>query len=82
MVGGNVRWQGEIMDEDVGPNGENYKQDSLVLVDVLAKYVFVQHVTLGLNINNVFDKTYYSSLFYRGRYGEPRNVTATLKWAF
>jgi len=37
-----------------------------------------------LNINNVFDKTYYSGygLYGSGYYGDPRNAQLTLRASF
>ncbi len=81
-VGGNLRWQDEAVAEDAGPNGEDFVQDSLFLVDLLAKYRVNEQLSLALNLNNAFDKTYYSGMQYIGRYGEPRNLVASARWQF
>ena len=81
-VGGNLRWQDEAIAEDVGPNGEDFVQDSLFLLDLLAKYQVNDQLSLALNLNNALDKTYYSGLQYIGRYGEPRNLVASARWHF
>ena len=57
-------------------------QDSLFLVDLLAKYRVNEQLSVALNLNNAFDKTYYSGMQYIGRYGEPRNLVASARWQF
>lgn len=82
-IGGNLRWQGKIYTEGSGPNGEDFKQDSLVLVDLMAKYALTSNVSLALNVNNVFDKDYYSGLSWAtGVYGEPRNMKVTARYSY
>ncbi|MGI3131366.1 TonB-dependent siderophore receptor [Halopseudomonas pachastrellae] len=81
-VGGNLRWQDEAVAEDAGPNGEDFVQDSLFLVDLLAKYRVNEQLSVALNLKNAFDKTYYSGMQYIGRYGEPRNLVASARWQF
>ncbi|MBK1665233.1 hypothetical protein CKO38_13000 [Rhodospirillum rubrum] len=50
--------------------------------DVLASYRLTEAVTATLNVNNIFDKTYYSSIGAIGYYGEPRNVLLSVKASF
>ncbi|MEA9808938.1 TonB-dependent siderophore receptor [Xanthomonas campestris pv. raphani] len=52
--------------------------------NALARYQVNRQWSLAVNLNNVFDKRYYSTLssFVNGRYyGEPRNVMVTLRGA-
>lgn len=81
-VGGNLRWQDEAVSEEIGPNGEDFTQHSLFLLDLLARYRANEQLTLSLNLNNAFDKTYYSGMQFVGRYGEPRNLVASARWQF
>lgn len=82
-IGGNLRWQGKIYTEGSGPNGETFTQDSLTLVDLMAKYALTSNVSLALNVNNVFDKSYYSGLSWAtGVYGEPRNMMVTARYSY
>lgn len=81
-LGGNLRWQDEAVAEEGGPNGEDYVQDSVVLVDVMAKYVFPQNITATININNLFDKEYLNLFYNTGRYGEPRNFNLAITYDF
>ncbi len=54
------------------------------MVGLLANYAFDEHLSLGLNLNNLFDKKYYDGLgtFSSGSYGEPRNLVANARWRF
>lgn len=81
-VGGNLRWQSSTSSEDAGPNDEDYNQDALILVDVMAKYNVSEHVGVTLNIDNIFDKKYYSAITNIGRYGEPRRVSLSVRYDF
>ncbi|WP_043237469.1 TonB-dependent siderophore receptor [Stutzerimonas azotifigens] len=51
-------------------------------VDLLARYRFSEQLTIGLNLNNVFDRTYYERSYSAVWVmpGEPRNLTASLSW--
>lgn len=84
-VGGNVIWQSEMYHE-MAFDDVNRKatQDSYAVVGLLANYEVDQHLTLGLNLNNLFDKKYYDGLgtFNSGSYGEPRNAVVSAKWKF
>lgn len=53
--------------------------------DLRAAYRINRHWTAALNVANLFDKRYYAMLgeLRRGNYyGEPRNVTLTLRGSF
>ena len=82
-IGGNLRWQSGIYTEGSGPNGETFTQGSLALVDLMAKYKVTQNVSLAFNLNNLFDKEYYSGLSWAtGVYGAPRNLMVTAKYSY
>ena len=53
-------------------------------MNLMAAYDFTENLTARLNVRNLFDKTYYSSIdFYnQGFFGEPRNVQLTLSYRF
>lgn len=83
VVGGNLRWQGKVYTEGYGPQGQTFTQDSLVLVDLMAKYALTSNLSLALNANNVFDKDYYSGLSgSTGVYGAPRNLTVSARYSY
>ncbi|MCS4249822.1 outer membrane receptor for ferric coprogen and ferric-rhodotorulic acid [Pseudomonas sp. BIGb0164] len=54
------------------------------LNEVLANYQVDEHLSVGLNVNNLFDKKYYDGMgtFNSGSYGEPRNAMVNAKWKF
>lgn len=81
-VGGGLRWQGKEYYDGAGPNGERFTQKAYGIVDLMAQYDFSKQLNLSLNLNNLFDKKYYSAIGSRGWYGTPRSATATLRYAF
>ncbi|MFB2655646.1 TonB-dependent siderophore receptor [Shewanella xiamenensis] len=83
-VGGNLSWQSRIYKDDAGPNGERSEQDSYYLVNLMTSYQLTDDAKVQLNINNLFDKKYYSSIdFYnQGFFGEPRNIELNLSYNF
>ncbi|MBI6918843.1 TonB-dependent siderophore receptor [Pseudomonas monteilii] len=75
-VGGNVYHQSKIYLGDV-------KQSAYNLVDLNTQYKINNNLSVQLNLNNVFDKKYYSSVFNSnlGNYfGAPRNFGLTLRY--
>ncbi|MEB3766230.1 TonB-dependent siderophore receptor [Acinetobacter sp. MD2] len=60
------------------------KVKGYALFDAMARYDINQNFSLGLNVSNLFDKTYYRQYgFYNGLiYGEPRRFTLTLEAKF
>lgn len=77
-LGANVRWQSSISSTDPYP----YAQGSLATVDLMARYDFTPEWSATLNINNVGDKRYHTNINVGGWYGEPRNASVTLRYAF
>ncbi|MDP1618698.1 TonB-dependent siderophore receptor [Phenylobacterium sp.] len=62
----------------------NVAQDAYVLASLTARYKFNDHLSAQLNVDNLFDKTYYRRVgFYNGGFfGEPRRVTVSLRASF
>lgn len=89
-VGGGLSWQSEIFTLATIPTSAtttarlNVKQDSYVLASLMARYDITEKLTLGVNVDNLFDETYYRRVgFYNGGYyGEPRKVTVSLRASF
>ncbi len=84
-VGGNLIWQSEMYHEQAFDDVKRKAtQDSYAVVGLLASYDVDDHLTLGLNINNLFDEKYYDGIgtFNSGSYGEPRNAVVNAKWTF
>ena len=86
-VGGGVNWEGRSY-TDVTNTGTGepatVEQEAYALVNLMARYRFNEQLSAQLNVDNLFDETYYSQIgFYTQlAYGEPRNVTATVKYQF
>lgn len=85
-VGGGFRWQSETYAER-SANGvvpaARVTQSSYAVWDTLVSYDIDKTWSAQANVTNLFDKTYYSrvSTSYVS-YGEPRNITLTLRAKF
>lgn len=85
-VGGGVTWQsgGKTSTQEYDENGLArgfVHQGSYALVNLMARYRHNEHLTLGLNINNAFDKWYFTNANI-ANYGTPRNIVATVQLSF
>lgn len=87
-LGASVRWQDDIAREQtlVLPDGNPLviRQDSYALVGLMASYGFARNWQAALNIDNVTDEKYLSSLYWaeQGYYAPPRNVSLSLSYRF
>ncbi|WP_017346697.1 ferric-rhodotorulic acid/ferric-coprogen receptor FhuE [Pantoea sp. A4] len=83
-LGGGINWQSKIWADDAGgPNGLNYvEQGSYALVNLFGRYQVTKQLSAQVNLNNLFDKTYYSYLDSYSVYGAPRNVSVSLSYDF
>jgi iron complex outermembrane receptor protein len=63
-----------------GESGKDFELPAYQTVDLLAHYKATDKLTLGLNLNNVFDEKYYERSYsnYWVNPGEPRNFTVSL----
>ncbi|HCA15642.1 MAG TPA: TonB-dependent siderophore receptor [Alcaligenes faecalis] len=82
-VGGGVDWQNRMYQNATAPDKRVVKveQGSYAIVNLMARYDFNKRVSATLNVNNLFDKKYYSQIgFYnQGWYGAPQNVMLSLR---
>ncbi|CAN7383834.1 TonB-dependent siderophore receptor [Pseudorhodoferax sp. LjRoot39] len=74
-------------DGTVGSTTTNYRigQGGYAIASAFVEYRIDAHWTAALNVNNLFDKTYYSTigyLDYGSFYGAPRNAMLTLRGKF
>ncbi|MGX9460131.1 TonB-dependent siderophore receptor [Shewanella sp. A14] len=83
-LGGNLSWQSKIYVDNAGPNDATSEQDSYFITNLMASYQMTDDAIVRLNIRNLFDEKYYSSIdFYnQGFFGEPRNVELSLNYNF
>ncbi len=76
-VGGGVNWQSKY-----GQDLHQFTQGSYALVNLMARYEVTEDLSLKVNLNNAFDKTYYAYSDTWGVYGEPRNVMTSVEYRF
>ena len=91
-LGGGATWQSRIWRSSTRPVPGSPKpgatekaditQNAFYLVNLAGGYRFSENFSAQLNISNLLDKKYYNNVgFYNGVYwGEPRNVSLTLRW--
>ncbi|MBB3103650.1 TonB-dependent siderophore receptor [Azomonas macrocytogenes] len=85
-IGGGANYQGTTwMDVSNPVKGtvQNH-QEAFWLVNLMSKYQITDKLSATLNINNLFDKFYYTNIGYYNTkaYGEPRNMMLTTRWDF
>ncbi|WP_197408109.1 MULTISPECIES: TonB-dependent siderophore receptor [unclassified Guyparkeria] len=81
-VGGQLRWQSDISREQYFANGTT-RQDAYTVVDLMARYEVNKQVDVTLNVNNVTDEKYLTSLQWdQGYYGAPRNAMLSVNWKY
>lgn len=90
-IGARVRWQDDIyrIADNTATTGSNagseirVRQDSYALVDLMARYEFSKNLSATLNLNNLTDEKYITSLYWdQGFYGAGRNATVALNWTY
>jgi outer membrane receptor for ferric coprogen and ferric-rhodotorulic acid len=85
-IGASTRWQSKI---STTTDYNKLQQNAYWVSDAMARYRFDQHLSANLNVNNLFDKKYYSGVntfdFGEGLYytwGEPRNLNVSVRYDF
>ena len=84
-LGGGVNWQSGNHSIADGPDGkERVGQGAYGVANLMVRYQIDPRTSLQVNLNNVFDKAYYSQIGYfsDAAWGAPRNVMATLNHKF
>lgn len=80
-VGARVSWQDAIY-RDQG-EGVTTRQDDYALLDLMASYDISENLSASLNLNNITDEKYLTSLYWaQGFYGAPRHAMLTLGWNY
>ncbi|WP_225736538.1 TonB-dependent siderophore receptor [Pseudoalteromonas prydzensis] len=78
-VGGGYRWQSRSYDEVKNPvHGQvEVEQSSYGIASLMSSYQINSQMSVSVNIDNLFDKTYYNQIgFYNQyRYGTPRKFS-------
>lgn len=84
-VGGGVNWQTHVWDHVEGPDGNGTlyaEQGSYALVSLFSRYQVTKQLSVQANVNNLFDKTYDTSVSRSVIYGAPRNLSVTANYSF
>uniref|UniRef100_UPI003016658D TonB-dependent siderophore receptor n=2 Tax=Xenorhabdus sp. Sc-CR9 TaxID=2584468 RepID=UPI003016658D len=84
-LGGGVNWQDKTWLAVNSPSGKRVEgQSSFATVNLMGRYQFTPDLSLTVNLNNLFDKKYYTSFgsYDQYYYGALRNVEATLRYKF
>ncbi len=84
-VGGGVNWQSHVYTIASGPNGdERVGQGSYAITNLMARYRFNRNLSAQLNVNNVFDRKYYSQIgFYsQGAWAAGRSAMLTMRYQY
>ncbi|MFJ5446418.1 TonB-dependent siderophore receptor [Methylobacillus methanolivorans] len=84
-VGGNLNWQnGTYFNFAVNNATWKFEQDAYAVVGVNATYDINPKLRMLLQVNNLFDKHYYSGIgnYNTVFYGAPRNAMLTLRYQF
>ncbi len=77
-IGGVVKWQDDISIAD-----GDIRQEAYTLVDLAMHYQILESLSLSLNVENVTDEKYLSSLYWdQAFYGAPRNTSSSVRWKF
>lgn len=81
-LGGGMRWQSKTWGP-LSTGGTDYRveQGSYAVVDAMARYDISDTWSAQLNINNLFDRSYYTQP-QAISWGEPRNATLTITSRF
>ncbi|WP_265734867.1 TonB-dependent siderophore receptor [Acinetobacter puyangensis] len=80
-VGGGLSYKSKFY-SDVATYNQRVQQDGYVLANMMLGYDVDQNIKIQLNVNNLFDKTYYETVGSSIIYGSPRNATLSLKYKF
>jgi len=86
QLGAGFNWQSEINRNVTKPDRSSVEvsQQSYALFRLMARYNVNEQLTLRANLENAFDKRYYSQIgFYNQfQYGAPRNFSITAQYRF
>lgn len=83
LQGSDVGAAANYVGERSGQAGSSFRLPSYSTLDLLAHYKVNEHATVGLNLNNLFDRKYYERGYNAvwNLPGEPRNLMLSLSLA-
>ncbi|MFZ5550125.1 MAG: TonB-dependent siderophore receptor [Pseudomonadota bacterium] len=83
-LGATLAWQSAIHRDDVAASGTpvHTRQAAYALLDLMARYDFDKHWSASLNIDNLTNEKYLTSLYWsQSFYGAPRSVSVSVNWS-
>jgi outer-membrane receptor for ferric coprogen and ferric-rhodotorulic acid len=80
-VGLGGQWRSSTSTED-SYTGIEVRQDSYALLNAFARWNVTERMELKLNVSNLTDEKYITSLYQVGFYGAPRRAQASFKYTF
>ena len=86
-IGGGVNYRSKAYSDGNNPvtgDAFRFQQDGYTLVALMARYAVTPQLQLQANVDNLFDKKFYSNMgsFSQYRYGAPRNFTIGATYRF
>jgi outer membrane receptor for ferric coprogen and ferric-rhodotorulic acid len=86
-LGGGVNYRSKAYSTGANPVTNaafRFQQDGYTLVSLMTRYALTENLQIQGNVDNLFDKKYYSQIgFYsQYRYGAPRNFTVSGTYRF
>lgn len=85
-VGGSMNWQSEIKrNQGTATGGQPIvsRQGAYAVVNGLISYDIDPHLNVSLNLNNLFDRKYLTSLYWsQSYYGPSRNASLSVSWKY
>lgn len=79
-LGASLNWRSETTRST---SAGTIRQPSYALLNLMARWDFHPHAYATLNLDNVTDRKYLTSLYWdQGFYGEPRKASVTLGWTY
>lgn len=84
-IGGGINWQSKIYTETNSPKGmQLIGQGSYAVYSLMSRYQFTPQLSLAINLENLFNRHYYTQVGQYSQYtaGKPRNIDATIRYAF
>lgn len=74
-LGGGLRWQSRTGSDGIWQGGQ-------VIASLMARYEIDRNLSVALNVDNLFDRTYYAYPSANSTYAAPRGVLVSARYSF
>ncbi len=79
-LGGGINYKSKYY---TGSGASQITQDAYYIVNLMGSYDIAKDMSVQVNVENLLDKKYYEGIGSNGMtYGDPRNLSASLKYSF